>query len=59
VRHHLRVLEKNGIVVAEGEKYGKVYFVSDSMDFHWEKLEAILKKSGDRGRGGENGNGPI
>jgi hypothetical protein len=52
-------LEKNGIVVAEGEKYGKVYFVSDSMDFHWEKLEAILKKSGDRGRGGENGNGPI
>jgi predicted transcriptional regulator len=44
IRHHLRVLEKNRLVVTEGEKYGKIYFVSDSMEAHWDKLDAILKK---------------
>src|ERR1700739_3834103 len=28
VRHHLRVLETNKVVLAEGDKYGRVYFVS-------------------------------
>ena len=45
IRHHLRVLESNRLVVTEGEKYGKVYFVSDNMDTHWDKLEAIIKRS--------------
>ena len=44
IRHHLRVLEKNHLVVTEGEKYGKIYFVSDSMEAHWDKLESILSK---------------
>ncbi len=29
IRHHLQVLEKNRLVVTEGEKYGKLYFISD------------------------------
>jgi DNA-binding transcriptional ArsR family regulator len=45
VRHHLQVLERNRILLTEGEKYGKVYFVSDSMEVHWAKLEAILEKT--------------
>ena len=45
VRHHLRVLESNRLVLTEGEKYGKVYFVSDNMEAHWDKLEAILKRN--------------
>jgi len=50
VRHHLRVLEENHIVVTEGETYGKLYFVSDSMEAHWPVLEAILKKTRERRR---------
>jgi len=44
IRHHLRVMERNRLVVTEGEKYGKIYFVSDSMEAHWDKLEEILQK---------------
>jgi len=45
VRHHLRVLETNKIVLAEGDKYGRVYFVSEGMESHWQKLEEILKRT--------------
>lgn len=45
IRHHLRVLESNHLVITEGEKYGKLYFVSDNMETHWDKLEAILNRS--------------
>lgn len=53
VRHHLRVLESNRLVLTEGDKYGKVYFVSDSMEAHWDKLEAILN----RGKGTKDKSG--
>jgi hypothetical protein len=39
------VLEKNRILITEGEKYGKVYFVTDIMESHWADLEAILEKT--------------
>ncbi len=45
VRHHLSVLEKNRILITEGEKYGKVYFITDIMESHWANLEAILEKT--------------
>jgi len=45
VRHHLSVLERNRILLTEGEKYGKVYFLSETMDSHWVQLEAILDKT--------------
>ena len=50
VRHHLRVLLENHIVITAGDAYGKVYFVSDSMEAHWPALEVILEKSKGRGR---------
>lgn len=53
VRHHLKVLESNRLVLTEGEKYGKVYFVSENMEAHWDKLESILK----RNKGTKRGNG--
>ena len=49
VRHHLKVLERNRLIIAESETYGKVYFLSDAMESHWERLEAILEKT-QRGR---------
>jgi len=53
VRHHLRVLETNKIVLAEGDKYGRVYFVSEVMEAHWATLEAILKRSRGKSTGGK------
>ena len=35
IRHHLGVLEKNHIVLTEGEKYGKLYFLSEMMEANW------------------------
>ena len=49
VRHHLRVLETNRLVLTEGDKYGKLYFVSDGMEEHWDKLEAILDRLKEKG----------
>ncbi len=55
VRHHLRVLEKNKLLLTEGERYGKLYFLSDVMESNWGKLEEILRKTG-RSMGGTRGN---
>lgn len=52
VRHHLGVLEKNRLVLTEGDKYGKLYFLSEMMEANWEKLQAIkAKTSGEGNRG--------
>ncbi len=50
VRHHLQVLEKNNLVLTEGERYGKIYFVSDVMESNWGKLESIMGKTSVGGR---------
>jgi DNA-binding transcriptional ArsR family regulator len=44
IRHHLGVLEQNRMVVTEGEKYGKVYFISELMESHWAHFQAIQSK---------------
>ena len=49
VKHHLKVLAQNHIVLTEGNSYGKLYFLSDSMESHWDKLEEILERSRKRG----------
>ena len=45
IRHHLKVLEQNRIVVTEGSSYGKLYFVSDSMEAHWQTLQSIMTRT--------------
>jgi len=45
VRHHLKVHESNRLVLTAGDKYGRVYFVSDSMEAHWDKLLEIIQKN--------------
>jgi len=45
VKHHLKVLGQNRIVVTEGNSYGKLYFLSDLMESHWGKLVEILERS--------------
>ena len=47
----MKVLEQNRVIVTEGESYGKLYFLSDSMEAHWSNLQAILEKT--RRKGGK------
>lgn len=42
VRHHLDVLEDNGVVIKSGEDYGAVYLPSDRAKTHWDTVEEIL-----------------
>ncbi len=53
IRHHLDVLEKNHLIVAVGEHYGKVYFLSQDLEMNyadfeeiWDKIAKRLKSDG-------------
>ncbi len=50
--HHLNILAKEGIITIEGDKDGKIYFLSNAMKANlkkfnqiWEKLEFGLVRS--------------
>ncbi|WP_049985990.1 ArsR/SmtB family transcription factor [Halobellus rufus] len=42
VRHHLDVLEDNGVITSSDASYGTVYLPSDRTERHWETVEKIL-----------------
>ena len=44
IRHHLRVLEKNKIIISADEGYGRTYFLSQVMEENYVLFEEILKK---------------
>jgi len=44
IRHHLRILEKNRIIVSAGEGYGTTYFLSPVMDENYALFEEIVNK---------------
>lgn len=44
VRHHLEVLEANGVVTSSGEDYGTVYLPSERTRQHWETVETIIEQ---------------
>jgi DNA-binding transcriptional ArsR family regulator len=46
IRHHLGVLEKNGLVTSMGERYGKMYFLSYELEENWILFEEIWNKIG-------------
>ena len=46
VRHHLDVLEKNGLVTSIGERYGKMYFLSFELEENYEVYEEIWNRIG-------------
>ena len=45
VKHHLELLEKNGLVKRLGIKYGDVYFIEDNAYKHWDELYELIKES--------------
>ncbi len=46
VEHHIRFMEKNDLIVSEGNKYGRVYFPSPLLISNYEKLNEMLKRAG-------------
>ena len=46
IRHHLEVLERNLIVVTEGQRYAKLYYLSKNMDGYYSLFEQICHKIG-------------
>ena len=46
IRHHLEVLEKNGIVASSTADYGTVYMPSDRTKDHWTTVEEIVSQEG-------------
>jgi DNA-binding transcriptional ArsR family regulator len=49
IRHHLDLLMKNGVIVAQGEGYGTVYFVSDDIEANFGDFREIWGKIGKKG----------
>jgi len=45
VRHHLDLLEENGVVTTMGDGYGKMYFVSDEMESNMDVLAEIAEQA--------------
>ncbi|HNR43808.1 MAG TPA: winged helix-turn-helix domain-containing protein [Methanofastidiosum sp.] len=46
VQHHLGILEKNGLLSAVGDKYGKTYFPSELLDKNINSFNEICKDMG-------------
>jgi len=46
IRHHLEVLQKNGITTSAGDRYGTTYFLSPIMEENYDLFEEILGKIG-------------
>lgn len=44
VRHHLEVLEENGVVRSTEEEYGAVYLPTDRAQEHWETVEEVFSR---------------
>ena len=48
IRHHIEVLEKNGMVTSLGEGYGVMYFPSDNLLDNYGFFEEIWEKIGNK-----------
>ena len=42
VRHHLDVLEENGVIESTDQNYGAVYLPTDRTRTHWDTVEEII-----------------
>ena len=44
ITHHLKILEKSNLVKSVGEKYGKMYVLTDEMERDYAEFEAIWEQ---------------
>ena len=45
VRHHLDLLEENGVLTVMGEGYGRTYFLSDGTESNLDVLDEIARRA--------------
>lgn len=48
IRHHIKILEDSEVVKSAGEKYGKIYFLSDNMEKNYDDFETIWEQIKDK-----------
>lgn len=44
IRHHIKILVDADIIKSAGQKYGKIYFLSDNMEKNYDDFEIIWNK---------------
>jgi DNA-binding transcriptional ArsR family regulator len=44
IRHHLKVLSNNHLIEVVGERYGQVYFLSQTLESRWSDFEGAVGK---------------
>jgi predicted transcriptional regulator len=44
IRHHIKILEDSDVVQSTGEKYGKIYFLSEKMENNYKEFENVWKQ---------------
>lgn len=44
ITHHMKILEKSNLVKSVGEKYGKMYILTDEMEKNYAEFEAIWEQ---------------
>jgi len=54
IRHHLDVLEKNGLLTSMGDRYGKMYFLSSELEENFGVFEEIWNEIGKKLKRKEN-----
>lgn len=58
VRHHLDVLQDNGIVTTSGDEYGAIYIPSERVRQQWELVETALVVAEDSEEGPDGDHDP-
>lgn len=48
IRHHIKVLEDNGIIKSTGGKYGKMYFLTAGMESNYDVFNEIWEQIGEK-----------
>jgi predicted transcriptional regulator len=44
IRHHIKILEESDVIQSTGEKYGKMYFLSEKMENNYKEFENVWKQ---------------
>ena len=44
IQHHMKVLEKNNLVIKVGEKYGAMFYLSNFLEINIECLTEVIEK---------------
>ena len=53
IRHHLDILLKHGVIVTQGDGYGRMFFLSRDMESDYDEFNRIWAKIGKRALNGE------